>query len=566
MSEKINVTVISGNGNDGNYDGESHNGNHSRDNYNVESVNISHNINMTLMSTLLKENLIAGNFCCGRGSCKRCRIQFLSGATVPSQSDRSAFTPDELREGWRLACLSRPKADCVIRLAQAELYEQSKWTDIVTKFLKIDSIYKDEGIYEDAYASGSNGCLIAVDLGTTTIAMQLMEICSGRVIDTYCAMNPQRSYGADVLSRIQADNVGHGQELRDSVWEVLRTGIRQFCKTDIRGMCIAGNTTMEHLLMGLSTKSLGESPFIPVEKGLQKCALSLKKDICADVAEDIFHDIPGENRTSESDKVEVYITPTISAFVGGDIVAGLYHCGMLDMLQPKIEKLEQEQAQAGSIAALFIDLGTNGEIAVTDGERLIVTATAAGPAFEGGANASAPGSDMIEIIASLLRQGIIDENGLLKEEYFEQGIDVPIQNAQDKEQAVIHLTQKDIRDIQMAKAAVRAGIEILYEKIGKPKLDNVYLAGGFGYYLNVNAAIEIGLLPEYMRDIVTAVGNTSLAGAFEIGRELCLGRLNEEMFVDKLQMIESINLANQENFEAVYLSNLNFPVMQSDKK
>ncbi|MCM1048553.1 MAG: ASKHA domain-containing protein [Clostridiales bacterium] len=531
MSEIINVTVISGNSNDGN-------------------INISHDINMTLMSTLLKENLIAGDFCGGRGSCKRCRIQFLSGATVPSQSDRSAFTPDELREGWRLACLSKPKADCVIRLAGAKSYEQPMRTDIVTKSQKINIIDKDKSIYKDVTAcrdgevckSDGNDCLIAVDLGTTTIAMQLMEIRSGKVIDTYCAMNPQRSYGADVLSRIQADNEGHGQELRDSVWEVLRTGIRQFCKTiyekrklaetamhlDIRGICIAGNTTMEHLLMGLPTKSLGESPFTPVEKGLQKCALSLKKDICAEAIEGL----------------EVYITPVISAFVGGDIVAGLYHCGML----------------GGRMTALFIDLGTNGEIAVTDGERLIVTATAAGPAFEGGANASAPGSDMIEIIASLLRQGIIDESGLLKEEYFENGIDVPIRNAQDKEQEVIHLTQKDIREIQMAKAAVRAGIEILYEKIGKPKLDNVYLAGGFGYYLNVNAAIEIGLLPEYMQGIVTAVGNTSLAGAFEIGRELCLGRLNEEMLADKLQMIENINLANQENFEAVYLSNLNFPV------
>ncbi|MDE6748455.1 MAG: ASKHA domain-containing protein [Lachnospiraceae bacterium] len=526
MSEIINVTVL-------------------REN-NTE-ISVMHDIDMTLMSTLLKENLISGAFCGGRGSCGRCRIQFLSGAPIPTVTDRSTFTPDELRKGCRLACMARPKQDCVIRIDLIELNDMTREIDILTSTQCIvvndNSVMIDKSKAENYDAKANNlnhkACMIAVDLGTTTIAMQLMDMKSGNVIDTYCAMNPQRSYGADVLSRIQAANNGHAQNMRDCVWRVLQAGVERFRNIgEICCMCIAGNTTMGHLLMGLSTENLGRSPFTPVEIGLQKCTLPYI-----------------ENAGSE---LQVYITPGISAFVGGDIVAGLYHCDLL-------ESLRLEQNKGGAI--LFIDLGTNGEMAITDGSRMIVTATSAGPAFEGGANASVPGSDMIAVIASLLKQGIIDETGLLEEAYFEEGIDVPIQNIKGSAETVIHLIQKDIRDIQMAKAAVRAGIEILYEKMGQPELTHVYLAGGFGYYLDVNSAIDIGLLPEHMRNIVTAVGNTSLAGAYEMGRDLWTGRLNEENLTQELSglnnKIESLNLAEQDNFEALYLSFLNFPTTEA---
>lgn len=216
------------------------------------------------------------------------------------------------------------------------------------------------------------------------------------------------------------------------------------------------------------------------------------------------------------------------------------------------QKKRQEPGTDGAV--LFIDLGTNGEMAITDGKRMIVTATAAGPAFEGGAGASVHGSDMIAITASLLKQGVIDETGLLAEPYFEEGITVPVPGKEE----TIYLTQKDIRDLQMAKAAVRAGVEILCEKMENPAISAVYLAGGFGYYLDVEAAVKIGLLPKSMRGKAKAVGNTSLAGAFLIGRDLLMGRLNKEMLEQKLSKIESINLAEQEGFETLYLKHLNF--------
>lgn len=493
-----------------------------------QQIRLLHNPDMTLMSSLLEKNLISDGFCGGRGKCGRCRVQFLHGAPLPTNTERKAFAPDELREGYRLACMAKPKNDCTIRLD----FIASPKIDVITDMIKMS----EEKDHISQRKKGKETYLIAVDLGTTTIAMQLIETGSEQVIDTYCATNPQRVYGADVLSRIQAAGSGHAENLKNSVRETLLKGVSQFCHTlkqktsqqetaQISCMCIAGNTTMEHLLMGLSTEGLGRSPFTPVEIGLQKCVL-------ADIAEST-----AANELNCSG-MPVYVTPGVSAFVGGDIVAGLYHCKLLNSLQ---------SWQTADGAVLFIDLGTNGEMAITDGSRMIVTATAAGPAFEGGAGAAVPGSDMIAVTASLLEQGIVDRTGFLEKE--------SVYIAQKG----IHFTQKDIRDIQMAKAAVRAGVEILCEKMGYPSISKVFLAGGFGCYLDVDAAVAIGLLPESLRAHTLAAGNTSLAGAFTMGRDLCMGKIQEETLAETLRRIECINLAEQENFETLYLNNLNFP-------
>lgn len=524
-------------------------------------INVTHDVDETLMSTLQKERLISGSFCGGLGKCGRCRVQFLQGAPLPVSTERMAFTPDELRQGYRLACMAKPKSSCVIRLD----FTETQKIDIITDMMEMsgDFDFKSQEI-------GLTGYVIAVDLGTTTIAMQLTDIENGAVLDTYCALNPQRSYGADVLSRIRAAGMGHAKELQNSVWKILQEGIERFREIlsldhlsqrqqsqvweapappdAIRCMCIAGNTTMEHLLMGLPTESLGRSPFTPVEIGLQECRMP-------------------EGGIDAS--FPVYLTPGISAFVGGDIVAGLYHCGLLTNPDADSHHPVNPNARptaSGSLtplsgsAALFIDLGTNGEMAITDGRRMLVTATAAGPAFEGGAGASVQGSDMIALTASLLKQHIIDETGLLAEPYFEKGITLPVSGRYAGKTEEIYLTQKDIRDLQMAKAAVRAGVEILCEKMDFPEITQVYLAGGFGYYLDADAAMTVGLLPENMRKKICAVGNTSLAGAFKIGRDLTVHALQKEAFVQRLGAIESVNLAEQRSFEALYLGYLNFPV------
>lgn len=566
---------------------------------NRDAVVVTHDSSATVMSTLLENNLISGSFCGGRGDCGRCRIQFLEGVPIPTPMERTVMEPEELRCGYRLACLTKPKDDCVIKLALAEearieivsdmidvteksdhLSQQKKQSQNqesdVMKYTKIsqkelsEQLYKTGDIFEDETDDifyVEKDLIIAVDLGTTTIAMQLMGMESGRVLDTYCEMNPQRRYGSDVLSRIKASCEGSREILQQLVIEVLERGVSQFERclagretetqskaeqpsgtaaklgkgAGISAMCIAGNTTMEHLLMGYDVSTLGRSPFTPVETGLQE------------------YRNPVWN-------FKVWLVPGISAFVGGDIVAGLYALGMLPCVhelqgkkqvqsQAEFQDKDQAQGQDGlqlkgqnrneAYAALLIDLGTNGEMAITDGTRMIVTATAAGPAFEGGAGAGVIGSDMIACTASLLRQGILDETGLLAEPYFTEGVTVG--------EPAVRLCNKDIRDLQMAKAAVRAGIEILWRQMAMPELWHVYLAGGFGYYLDVEAAFAIGLLPESVRGRVSSAGNTSLAGAFMIGRDLWKQQTDKRRLERGLSSIEKINLAEQEEFEKLYL-------------
>ena len=296
--------------------------------------------------------------------------------------------------------------------------------------------------------------------------------------------------------------------------------------------------------MGYDVESLGKAPFVPAQKGLQKISL------------------PGMD-------FPVYIAPCISAFVGGDVVAGLY---ALHMLPPFSERENGENSAAAdrvqeerTRAALLIDLGTNGEMAITDGQRMIVTATAAGPAFEGSGDMI--GTDRIALTAELLRRGILDETGLMAEPYFEEGVPIETRGKDEtkgnpgrqekKEENACYFRKEDVRALQMAKAAVRAGVEILWEEMGRPEIGQIYLAGGFGYYLNVEAAIAIGLLPAYMRGRVRAVGNTSLAGAYELGCALSKGETTGEILEKRLSSIESMNLAKMCAFEGLYLKYMN---------
>lgn len=596
MSENIKITIVTHN----------EKSNMKFDAQKDQSVIVTHDSSMTVMSTLLKNNLINGSFCGGRGDCGRCRIQFITGVTIPAALERNVMEPEELRQGYRLACLAKPKDDCVIRLALLDSPEISIISDVIDMTENNDYISQRHletknqkpGVtkYTDTNASVSTmehpdiveeddkektkaeekGTLIAVDLGTTTIAMQLMTMDTGHIIDTYCEMNPQRSYGSDVLSRIQASCEGSREILRKLAVEVLERGVKRFRghNTDIKCMCIAGNTAMQHLFMGHDVSSLGRSPFTPVEIGLQEY-------------QHAAWDFPA------------LLTPGISAFVGGDIVAGLYACNMLTQtLQRQPAGQEDYTGRPKCVGraknTILIDLGTNGEMAITNGVHMIVTATAAGPAFEGGAGAGIVGSDMIACAAELLRQGIMDETGLLKEPYFTEGVSVLSsdiakdgqsdgQNKHHHKKSYIfkpgrvgqslYLSQEDIRALQMAKAAVRAGVEILSKRLSELRTDNagqngvlsrgqqinhVYLAGGFGYYLDVEAAFRIGLLPEYMRGHVQAVGNTSLLGAYRIGRDLWQRRIDKQALEGSLSFAVSINLAQQEEFEKLYIRYMNF--------
>lgn len=616
MSEKIKITVV--------IDDEKENT--VGEGQKPERILLTQDPFMTLMSALQENRLLEGSLCGGRGECGRCAVQFLDGAPMPSALERKRFLPEELRRGYRLACIAKPRTDCIIRLLQNKEPEVPILTKTILVSENIDSNSQAKSCTENQTAgvteydnkqkddaenpikkaaaisenkSGVIDYMIAVDLGTTTIAMQLMSMKTGEVVDTYCEHNPQRSYGADVLSRIQASCTGHRGELQRLVCESLFRGMRRFLDfltiregslekavESLRCMCIAGNTAMEHLLLGYDVQSLGRSPFTPVKIGVQEtkpealfaCLTSDSAKAARSLADGAVSE--AERQVWEGEilrKLPVYLTPGISAFVGGDMVAGLYVMRML----PGFENVDARQVQGWNAedsaamdgARFLIDLGTNGEMAITDGKHILATATAAGPAFEGGGESALIGTDRIALTASFLRQGILDETGLLAEPYFSEG--VPVETVRNRIMAgqlrsgvdaesgngtCGRMKKEDIRALQMAKAAIRAGIEILWQEMGRPRVTMVYLAGGFGYELDEEAAYAIGLLPASLRGRVRVVGNTALAGAFLMGCALWEGRIDRNALEEVLTsgiVVESVNLAKRKNFAAHYLQYMN---------
>lgn len=357
-------------------------------------------------------------------------------------------------------------------------------------------------------AIGGNVRLVTADLGTTTIAMLLYGP-DGAVADRHLAVNPQTVYGADVISRIRAgEDRAQAEDMRGMVLRVLEQGLERFRKRlsgrESLRLVLAANTTMTYLLMGWDTSELGRAPF---------------RASCLNGGE---FEIAG---------VPCFVFPGVSAFVGGDITAGMYACGMG----------EEEEV------TLLIDLGTNGEIVLGNRKRRIACATAAGPAFEGGANRGVWGADMISRIAALRREGLLDETGLLAENYFESGVRV----------GSVHVTQESVRAVQLAKGAIAAGIEILLERygIGEEQAERVILAGGFGYYLNPKDAALIGLLGPKLAEKAAAGGNTALSGAFKAGVKLTAAG-TEPLYAELQKLIsgtEVLNLAEEADFNRRYI-------------
>lgn len=352
--------------------------------------------------------------------------------------------------------------------------------------------------------------LVTVDIGTTTIAMQLHNI-DGSVADFHVQVNPQIKYGADVLSRIQASKDGDkASDMQELVRAVLRQGFQKFrsCLAEGEEMVaiVAANTTMSYLFMGFDPGELGQAPF-------KTSHLAYDRFVWEDV--------------------ECILLPRLSAFVGGDIVAGMRAC----------EMWSREEI------TLLIDLGTNGEMVLGNRERMTACATAAGPAFEGGVNRGIWGADMIRLLAKLLQDEVMDETGLLADPYFDTGIRI----------GDVLVTQESVRSIQLAKGAIRAGIEILLKEYGikMEDIDRVVLAGGFGYYLNKEAAATIGLLPKVLVEKTVTGGNTALFGALQFGASFL--REGESAFhIPKSVKVQILNLAQVPEFEPLFYESVNF--------
>lgn len=548
------------------------------------------------LSELLQNNHIdILNICQGNGNCGKCKVKLKSGRNAVTETEKKLLSEGELRAGIRLACKVEVESDlCVVLLEQSE--EEMIVEGIRTEYSVKERMYNEESVesyckrrkdkennreqlrknveIEVLGSEMEESYFIAIDLGTTTIAMALVEQKSGNVQDTFTSINHQRKFGADVINRILAANDGKAEELKRLVEQDLWKGIckltlgngdeagteKNVKKDDlieqkyknIEKITIAGNTTMIHLLMGYSCKSLGKYPFASGHLGQIDCALKE----CISLS-----------NGSVYEKIPVTILPGISAFVGSDIVAGMIACS-------GFKKRDIN---------LLIDLGTNGEIVLGNEERVLVTSTAAGPAFEGGniicGTASIPGAisgvkiqnqravvrtikgimppvgicgtGLVSAIAGLKENHLIDERGVLRFPYPEHGFPLWIRENGER----ISIYQKDIREFQMAKAAIRSGIEILMEEFGcqAEEISRIYLAGGFGTELSIKDAVMSGILPKEFLGRTERIGNGALYGAVIYGLE------QEEKckFLYGIK-IRSISLTETEGFREKFMTYLDF--------
>jgi uncharacterized 2Fe-2S/4Fe-4S cluster protein (DUF4445 family) len=403
---------------------------------------------------------------------------------------------------------------------------------------------------------GSSSCLsgnpygIAVDLGTTTLVSYLVNLNNGYLVETHSMLNPQTSFGGDVITRIHyASTVSGGlRELQQAIITAVNHQLNHFRKlikcseNDLIKITLAGNNTMLHLFLGADPSSMGVAPYIPrfTDKQTRK-----GRDL----------------RLACHPDAEVTLLPSVSAFVGADILAGI------GSIRPSEEYRR----------FLFIDLGTNGELALVTPDKIWCCATAAGPVFEG-ANISCGmggvvgaiseysadsyriigdekplglcGSGLVDIVAFLLDSKLIDETGLLSHTF------EIVSKEESGTGTALTINQEDIRQFQLAKSAIATGIVILLRLAGVKfeDLDALFLAGGFGNYLNVESAMKVGLVPARMKEKVLLLGNTAGTGALLALRSV----LFENVLHTLLEKTIHIELSEDDDFALEFVMNMAF--------
>jgi uncharacterized 2Fe-2S/4Fe-4S cluster protein (DUF4445 family) len=362
---------------------------------------------------------------------------------------------------------------------------------------------------------------VGLDIGTTTIQAQLVDLDTGKTLDTFSALNDQRGFGADVISRISAARNGKLDELfaaiNNQVKNILITFAQKSNLPGIEKCAVSGNTTMLHLFCRADPSAMGAFPYTPVflqERHFSGKELSLSAE-------------------------NVTLLPGISAFVGADITAGLVFVDIMGKGQD----------------ALFVDIGTNGEIAVwkNSEKKLFCCSTAAGPCFEEAEiSCGLSASDFINAVAEMRRQNVIDETGALADNFAQTGFPA----ADGKV-----ITQQDVRRFQLAKSAIFSGIKMICRTAGIEikNLGAVYVAGGLGFSLNLENAAAVGLLPKEFAGSSAVVktvvcGNTSLQGAIE--------SLRNSSFLPRcyelIACAETVDLANDKYFSAAFEHNMLF--------
>ncbi|OFX93606.1 MAG: hypothetical protein A2X05_14445 [Bacteroidetes bacterium GWE2_41_25] len=391
---------------------------------------------------------------------------------------------------------------------------------------------------------------VAVDIGTTTIVLYIVNLITGVIAETRAILNPQAKYGADVITRIQFTTTTEGgiKILQDELISAINNELiklihyAEISANEIVKIVFAGNTTMLHLLLGVNPKSLALSPFK---------AQFLDEQI-------LRGDQLGLNCLPEA---EIKVLPSVSAFVGADIVAGLAS------ILPSAKYRNY----------LFMDIGTNGELALVTENSVLCCSTAAGPAFEGariscgmgaveGAisafsddgytvigdekPAGICGSGLIDIVAWLCDNGRINTEGQMDNDY------TIVTASMTAAGQSISLSQDDIREVQLAKSAIASGVKILLKQAGMnfDQIDALFLAGGFGNYINTGNAIRIGLLPAELKERIIPLGNTSGTGAILALKSVKFNEIIKEL----LGKTRHIELAGDEDFATEFAMNMFF--------
>lgn len=590
-----------------------------------------------LLEAAAQAGLILQTPCGGTGKCGKCRVRVVGGNCKPSSVCLQVLGQEKTAEGFRLACQARVGGDLVVEIPNESLFESQQQILIkgtgarislrpavakhyieigapgtkdgradverlraAVKPSKIGStslavlrmlpaalrangfkgtvVTADGELIDFEPGDTRNRCYgVAIDVGTTTLVGALVNLVDGSDVAVDARINPQTSFGDDVISRIRRcreDANGLSQMRRVIIGAIndIVDGLAQeagISCADIYEIVLAGNTTMQQIVCGIDPRALGELPFAPVFRDhLEVAAAEMGFTI---------------NRNGRA-----YVFPQIGGFVGGDTVAGL----VVSALDEKKETM------------LLVDIGTNGEIVLKHRNRLMATSVAAGPAFEGariscGMRAAAGaiekvlidgdlrinvigntrpagicGSGLIDLAAELLRVGMIESTGRLLLPA-ELPADIPqalrrrcVEKDSQSSFILAHkaetvsgndltITQRDVRELQLATAAIRSGINILLgmEKLQPEDLDLVLLAGGFGNFIRRSHARRIGLLPPIPAERVRYIGNASLMGA----KSALLSMDEKEHATRVMRKAEHIDLSLSPEFQVEFSAAMMFP-------
>ncbi|MFW6334738.1 MAG: ASKHA domain-containing protein [Desulfosalsimonas sp.] len=568
-----------------------------------ENLSIRTRRKETVRDALYRAGIELDTPCNGEGICGKCQIRVENPEGV-AETPHKEISRQQAEQGVRLACQLVVEKDITITLLSDFKKDDHRILegDRDPAFFETGIQAPRKHLSEDESARrnvpavsvncSENGCTmiyegqeagkldswnpaatpkgLAIDLGTTTLVVSLIDLATGSELATTSSLNPQIRFGHDVIRRIQKGSTPEGlQEISGCVREGLNELIEQACddsganSDQILDIVIGGNTTMLQLAAAVNPEPLGRVPFeVDLESGRTHPASRFGLNV---------------NKSAR-----VYVPPVVHAYLGADISAGLLVSGRFF---------------SSSGTMLFVDVGTNGEMGLSADGTYLMTSTAAGPAFEGmGITAGmrarigaveavetdgkswikirtigdAPpegicGSGIIDLTAALFRLGVIDTTGRMKGP--EEASDLPDSAAGAIEEIDgmpafrlgenVYFTQEDVRQVQLAKSAIRAAIEILLREAGVAEhgLDRIVLAGGFGYSLRAESLETIGLLPPATADKVYFAGNTSRIGCVRMLRNIGYRRFLEE----KMKSVRHVAIESRPEFMESYVAAMEFP-------